>query len=78
MPGIQFGRSWGHRTYVFVVVLLFLFLLMMSIMLNDDDSHAGYTVVGIHYQHASHPVDSPGAEKPPPAHGQFDEQSASP
>ena len=36
------------------MVMLMVMIMMVMMMTSGDDSHAGYTVVGIHYQHAIH------------------------
>ena len=41
-------------TMAMVMLIMMMVMIMMVMMTSGDDSHAGYTVVGIHYQHAIH------------------------
>ena len=45
--------SGGLQDSVFSYVMM-MDMVMIIIPNDDDDSHDGYTVAGIHYQHASH------------------------
>jgi len=48
----------GVMMVVLMVVVMgrmvMVMVMMVMMMTSGDDSHAGYTVVGIHYQHAIH------------------------
>ena len=47
----------GNMVMMMMLIMTMAMVMLMMVMMmmtSGDDSHAGYTVVGIHYQHAIH------------------------